>query len=127
MNMQNHYVIPSLLALMPTVQTDSIISRTIHKEGGVNAVLFAFDTGQALIHKEGGVNAVLFAFDTGQALTEHRSAYTALIQILDGKATITLGEESHQLEAGAWIYMPPQLAHSIVAQSPMKMLLLMLG
>jgi quercetin dioxygenase-like cupin family protein len=107
MNMQNHFVIPSLLALMPTVQTDSIISRTIHKDGGVNAVLFSFDTGQAL--------------------TEHRSAYTALIQILDGKATITLGEETHELEAGAWIYMPPQLAHSVVAQSPMRMLLLMLG
>jgi quercetin dioxygenase-like cupin family protein len=107
MKMQNHYVIPSLLALMPSVQTDSIISRTIHKEGGLNAVLFAFDAGQAL--------------------TEHRSAHAAIIQVLDGKATITLGEESHELEADAWIYMPPQLAHSVVTHSPMKMLLLMLG
>lgn len=105
--MEKHFVIPSLLALMPIVQTDSITSRTIHKEGGVNAVLFAFDTAQAL--------------------TEHRSAYTAIIQILEGSATITLGEEKHELEAGAWIFMPPQMPHSVYAKSPMKMLLLMLG
>jgi quercetin dioxygenase-like cupin family protein len=100
-------VIPSLFGLMPTVQTDSITSRTIHKDGSVNAVLFAFDKGQEL--------------------TEHRSAYAALIQIVDGKATIGLGEESYELEAGAWIFMPPQMPHSVYAQSPMKMLLLILG
>ena len=105
--MEQAKVIPSLLALMPGVQSDSIISRTIHKEGKINAVLFAFDTGQAL--------------------TEHRSVYTAILQVLDGKATITLGQDAHELEAGAWISMPPQMPHSVLAQSPMKMLLLMLG
>ena len=106
-NPETYKLIPSLLELMPEIQTDSITSRTIYKEGKVNAVLFGFDAGQAL--------------------TEHRSAYTALIQILEGKAKITLGADSHELETGAWIYMPPQLAHSVYAQTPMKMLLLMLG
>jgi quercetin dioxygenase-like cupin family protein len=106
-NPNEYKLIPSLLDLMPAISTDSISSRTFHKEGKVNAVLFGFDAGQAL--------------------TEHRSAYTALIQIMEGQAKITLGDDTHVLEAGAWIYMPPQLEHSVYAQTPMKMLLLMLG
>jgi quercetin dioxygenase-like cupin family protein len=103
----DYKLIPSLLELMPAITTDSITSRTFHKEGKVNAVLFGFDKGQAL--------------------TEHRSAYTAILQIMEGKAKITLGNDSHELAAGAWIYMPPQLEHSVYAETPMKMLLLMLG
>jgi quercetin dioxygenase-like cupin family protein len=104
---KNYKLIPSLLDLIPEVSEDSIISRTIHKEGKVNAVLFAFDAGQAL--------------------SEHRSAYSAVIQILEGKARLSLGTDTYELEEGAWLVMPPELEHSVYAQTTMKMLLLILG
>lgn len=86
---------------------DSIVSRTIYN-------------GDA-------VRIVLFAFAQGQELTEHTSTREALIHILDGNATLTLGGERVEASAGALIRMAPNLPHSVLAQSPVRMLLTMLG
>lgn len=98
-------IIPNLGDLVEDIQTDSITSRSFYKGNGMNAILFAFDAGQEL--------------------SEHTSSKVAILQIIEGDATITFGEDIHKVSAGAWIQMPPHLKHSVYAETPLKMLLLM--
>lgn len=101
-----YLLIDDIANLLVDVPDDSIISRTIHKDE----------------HS----NVVLFAFATGQALSEHTAASSAIIQILSGEAVISLGEESYEAHAGTWIHMQARLPHSVVAKTPLIMLLIML-
>jgi len=100
-------LIPNLEELVDIIQLDSIISRTFYKSDGLKAILFGFDTGQEL--------------------SEHTSSQQTIIQIIKGEATVTLGDDKHELKAGAWVQMPPRLKHSINAKTPLIMVLLMLG
>lgn len=70
--------------------------------------------------------AVLFGFDTGQELSEHTSSFPALIYVSSGAFEIKLGEDPHSAEAGAWISMAPNLAHSLIAKQPSTMLLILI-
>jgi quercetin dioxygenase-like cupin family protein len=101
-----YVLIERLDDLISSVQTESIISRVFYK-------------GEHL-------HATLFGFDAGQELSEHTSAFPAVLHILEGEAEVTLGDDRHTLRAGSWVYMPPNLAHSIHAQTPLKLLLLLL-
>lgn len=103
--MTDYTLIPVLEELLETIPPDSIVSRTFYKDGQLKAILFGFDTGQEL--------------------SEHTSSQAAIIQIVQGEATVTLGEDQHDVRTGAWIHMPPQLKHSITAKTPLLMLLLM--
>lgn len=71
------------------------------------------------------VNVTLFGFDAGEGLTEHTAAFPAIVHILAGEGDFTLGSENHPIQAGAWIYMPPHLPHSLLAKTPLKMLLIL--
>lgn len=107
-NMEQAYtLIPNLAELIADIQPESIVSRTFLRVGNMKAILFGFDAGQEL--------------------SEHTSSQTAIIQIVQGEATVTLGGDSHELSAGAWMHMPPQLKHSVSAKTPVIMLLLMFG
>lgn len=92
---------------MPEIPKDGILSRSIFKADGLNAVLFAFDRDQEL--------------------SEHTSSKTAILHILQGEAHLTLGDSEQVAQAHTWVYMPPHLPHSLRAQSPVIMLLIMLG
>lgn len=72
------------------------------------------------------VKVVLFAFDAGQELSEHTASTPAILHFLQGEARLTLGEDSMEARAGAWVHMPAQLPHSIQARTPVVMLLLLL-
>jgi quercetin dioxygenase-like cupin family protein len=50
----------------------------------------------------------------------------AILQIVRGEAQLGLGEDSVAAHAGAWVYMPAQLRHSVRAQTPVVMLLMLL-
>ncbi|RIK22748.1 MAG: cupin, partial [Anaerolineae bacterium] len=43
-----------------------------------------------------------------------------------GRARLRLGQDESIVEAGAWARMSPNLPHTIVAETPVVMLLLML-
>lgn len=102
----SHYtIIPVLQNLVEEFQPESITSRNFYKGDGMNAILFAFDAGQEL--------------------SEHTASKSAILQIIEGEATVTLGEDTHKVSAGTWIQMPPHLKHSVYAESGLKMLLLM--
>ncbi len=105
MSEQNYTLIENLSGLLDTIQMDSIISRTFYKDAHMKAILFGFDSGQEL--------------------SEHTSSQKAIIQIVSGEATVTVGEDRYELGAGAWIIMQPHLKHSIHARTPVQMLLMM--
>jgi quercetin dioxygenase-like cupin family protein len=66
---------------------------------------------------------VLFGFAEGQELTEHTSTQHALIQILSGECEFSLAGQAHNLKAGDFLYMPPNLAHAVRATTQFSMLL----
>ena len=96
----------SLHRLLPDAPPESIISRTLLKNGYANVTLFSFDAGQSL--------------------SEHSAGQAALLQIVDGEAEIMLGSDVHAAQAGSWAYMPPRLPHAITAKTNLIMLLTLL-
>lgn len=99
--------IADLGGLMADIPAESIVSRTIHKDAQFKAVLFGFAAGQSL--------------------SEHSAGQTAVIHILSGTATITLGEDTFEVGPGAWMRLPPRLKHSLLAKTPLVMLLLLVN
>ncbi len=73
------------------------------------------------------LKAILFSFAQGQELSEHTAAVPAIIQIISGEAHLTLGKDKMEAKEGAWAYMPARLPHSLLAKTPVIMLLLMLS
>jgi quercetin dioxygenase-like cupin family protein len=78
------------------------------------------------IHQDERLKAVLFGFAPGQELSEHTASTPAIIHILSGEADVTLGPDTIAASPGCWIHLPPQLPHSIRAKTPVVMLLLLL-
>jgi quercetin dioxygenase-like cupin family protein len=79
-----------------------------------------------ILRKDGQVNVTLFAFDAGQELSEHTAASPAIVQILQGEADLTIAGEARVGSPGTWIYMPARMPHSLIARTPVIMLLLLL-
>lgn len=68
----------------------------------------------------------LFAFDKGQKLSEHTTPYDAIVQVVDGKAIITIAGNENKVSAGALIIMPANVPHAVSAEEKFKMLLIMI-
>lgn len=103
---ESYNLYPNLLELAPDVPEGSILSRTFYKDERLSMVLFSFAPGEEL--------------------SEHTSAYPAILHFLSGRARLKLGQDESIVEAGAWARMAPQLPHTVVAETPVVMLLLML-
>lgn len=76
--------------------------------------------------KTGGGNATLFAFEKGQALAEHTSPFDALVLVLEGVMTLTIGGQRVQAQAGTVTRMPAGIPHALDAGDRTRMLLVML-
>ncbi len=68
----------------------------------------------------------LFAFDEGQALSEHTAPYDALVQVVEGKADITIDQEVVTVEAGESVILPANVPHAVKAPTSFKMILTMI-
>ena len=95
-----------LVGLLPEIPADSIVSRTF------------YDAGK--------VKGIIFGFAEGQELSEHTAARPAILHFISGEAKLTLGDESLSAGPGTWIQMEAQLPHSVLALSPVVMVLLLL-
>lgn len=104
--MTDYTFIADILDKMVDVPPETIISRSIFRDGGLNVTLFRFAAGQEL--------------------TEHTAARPAVLYFVDGRARLTLGTDEHRADKGSWVHMPAQLAHSIFAETEVTMLLLLL-
>ena len=87
-------------------QTGAVVSRTLVKR------------------QSGTITA--FAFDEGQGLSEHTAAFDALVQIIEGKAEITISGKPFTLQSNEAILLPANQPHALTALTPFKMLLTMI-
>ncbi len=97
--------IADLLAQLPEIPPDSIVSRTFYSDDRVKAILFGFAAGQEL--------------------SEHTAARPAILHFLQGEARLTLGDHATTAMPGTWVHMQPRLPHSIYAETVVVMLLTM--
>lgn len=104
--MTPYQFIPDLTEALLEIPPDSIVSRTLHGDEAIKAVLFGFAPGQEL--------------------SEHTASQPATLLFLAGEATLTLGGETEQVGPGSWVHMPPNLPHTIKARSKLIMLLLLI-
>lgn len=79
-----------------------------------------------VLAKTGGGNLTLFAMDTGQGLTEHTSPFDALVLVLEGILTLTIGGTPVRATPGTIVRMPAHVPHALDAIEPARMLLVML-
>ncbi len=105
-NTQSYVYFDDLKEISESAPTESIVSRTIYKNGQTRVFLFDFAPGQSL--------------------SEHSSPALAIIQILSGEATIGLGDDVYEAHAGSCAYMQPRLPHNVTAKTAVKMMLTML-
>ena len=94
---------PLSLGALVTYQTGQIVSRTLAQNRAVSMTLFAFDKGEEI--------------------SSHESKGDAMVQVLDGKAKITIGEGEYVVSAGETIVMPAGVPHALEAVEPFKMFL----
>jgi quercetin dioxygenase-like cupin family protein len=78
------------------------------------------------IHQDDRLKAVLFSFSPGQELSEHTASTPAIMHFLQGDADVTLGADKTTATAQTWVHIPAQLPHSIYAKTSVTMLLLLL-
>ena len=78
-----------------------------------------------VLHNKGG-NITLFAFDEGQALSEHTAPFNAVLQVIDGRAAITVAGNEYVVESGEMILLPANIPHAVCADVRFKMMLMMI-
>ena len=76
--------------------------------------------------KNKGGNITLFAFDQGQGLSEHTAPFDAIVQIIEGKAEISIDGKKQIVSEGEMINMPANIPHALHATEAFKMCLIML-
>ena len=93
------------------------------------AELVAYQDGsvvsRTLVKKPAGT-VTAFAFDAGQGLSEHAAPYDALVHVIDGRATITVGGAPREVAAGEMLMLPGNVPHALHAPQRFKMLLIMI-
>ena len=69
---------------------------------------------------------MVFGFAQGEELSEHTASKPAVLYFVKGEATVDLGDDVQEAQAGTWVHMPASLKHSIKAKTPVVMLLVLL-
>lgn len=94
-------------ALVPSIPPDTIVSRTVLKQGDLQLIVFGFAPGQEL--------------------SEHTSAKSAVMHFVRGRARLVVGDEPSSAQAGTVVAMQPNTPHSVLAEEETVMLLYMFG
>ena len=93
------------------------------------AELVAYQDGsvvsRTLVKKPAGT-VTAFAFEAGQGLSEHAAPYDALVHVIDGRATITVGGSPCEVATGEMLMLPANVPHALHAPQRFKMLLIMI-
>lgn len=99
---------PTIVDLRAPVETpdDGIVSRAIYNDDDVRVVHFSFAPGQQL--------------------SDHTAPMPVTLEVIEGEATITLGDDLVEGRPGTWMHMPANTPHSVVARTPLVLLLTLL-
>ena len=79
---------------------------------------------QTLVDEE-AVTITVFAFDEGERLSEHTAPHDAILQVVDGTASVTVGDDEYAVEQGESIVLPAHEPHAVTTSSAFKMVLKM--
>jgi quercetin dioxygenase-like cupin family protein len=101
----------------PKAEALSLRESIAYAEGSV--------VSKTLVDKPAGT-ITLFAFDKGQGLSEHTAPFDAVVEIVEGRAVLTIGGEKVTPEAGEMVIMPADVPHAVQAEERFKMLLVMI-
>ena len=74
-----------------------------------------------VLAKTNGGNVTLFAFDAGEGLSEHTTPFDALVVVVDGSLTLTIGGTAVTAVPGTIVRMPAGVRHSVDASIAAKM------
>jgi quercetin dioxygenase-like cupin family protein len=88
--------------------------------------LISYQEGQVVsrtLSQIPSANITLFSLDKGEGISTHTTSGDAMVQILDGTADITIGDNTFTVTAGQTIVMPSDVPHSLEAKEKFKMLL----
>ena len=77
--------------------------------------------------REAGVSVVMMVLESGDSLPDHSAAGVVAVQLLDGRVTLTAGEESADLEARQMVLFQPGVHHSVSAAERSVILLTVTG
>ena len=78
------------------------------------------------IYNDDDVRVVHFSFAAGQQLSDHTAAMPVTLEVVEGEATITVGDDVIEGRAGTWMHLPGNTPHSVVAKTPLVLLLTLL-
>ncbi len=78
------------------------------------------------LHNDGRVRIVLFAFAFGEELSAHTAPMPAILYFVKGEARVQLGPDTVDAGTGSLVHMPANLAHGIRPKTPLIMLLIMI-
>ena len=81
-------------------------------------------TSRTVVSNE-AARVVAFAMDAGQELTDHSAPRPAVVQVVEGRVTFTVGGESHDLDVGDVVYLAPNERHAVVALTPCRFVLVL--
>lgn len=100
------------------------MSEIISVKNGIEYSKGSIVSKQILNKKTGTVT--LFAFDKGQSLSEHTAPFDAMVQVIEGTATVIIGGEPQKVKEGEIIVMPANITHAVNAEDRFKMILTMI-
>ena len=83
-------------------------------------------TASRVLAKTPGGIVTLFAFDTGQGLKEHTAPFDALVLVLAGGLSLTIGANKVEAGPGTIVRLPAHIPHAVDATAASRMLLIML-
>ena len=67
------------------------------------------------------VSMTLFSFDKGEEISTHAAAGDAMVTVLDGTGSFTVGGEVFILNAGETLIMPKDIPHAVYGEEKFKM------
>lgn len=95
-------------------QSVMLASQVEYQQGRVVSVTLA---------QKPAVTMTLFAFDEGERISTHAASGDAFVYILDGRARITIADQTMEASAGQAVVMPATIPHGLEAINRFKMLL----
>jgi quercetin dioxygenase-like cupin family protein len=104
-------------ATIPAADALSLAGLITPSAGGIASRVLA---------KTGGGSVTLFAFDGGEGLSEHATPFDALVLVLEGSLTLTIGDQRVEATPGTIVRMPANVPHAVAATKASRMLLIML-
>lgn len=91
----------------------SVLKDSMPEKGIFSQTLFKNET----------LSLVAMQMAAGEDLSEHTSKFAVAIHVLSGNAIITLPDKKIDAVTGSWIYLAPELPHSVLAESDLSFIL----